>query len=145
MSDTHDKNAPAELNIVSEYTDGGHEIDRPPAITLFGFLVAMGVIIVISAIFVFQLFASQSDDEQAKLGSEPIAKQVAQAERDAMFKTTYGIVTDAEGQQTGYRMPIDVAKKLVLEQPARFAPAPPPIGWVHPDDAVAPAPAPDQK
>lgn len=146
MSETHDKQSDdaVERPIVSEFTDGGHEIDRPPAMTLFGFLAAMGVIIVVSAIGVYQLFVSQSDKEASELATRPVTQRVEQEVRDDMYMTTYGVITDEEGAVTGYRMPIEKARQLVLEQPARFAPAPPPAGWTHPDDAAA-APAPEPK
>lgn len=153
MSNTHETPDPATTSkgtplsdrpIVSEFTDGGHEIDRPPAMTLFGFLVAMGILIVIVAFGVFQLFVSHEDEQAALTANNPVTQRVEQAQRDQMYMTTYGVVR-AEGQPDGYRMPIRTAKELVLKDPSRFAPTAPPAGWVHPDDAATPPPPAPEK
>lgn len=152
MSNTHEKPATTntegeplgEGHIISEFTDGGHEIDRPPAATLFGLLVAMGIIIIIIAFGVFQLFVTHEDEQAAKTADSPIAQRLEQAKRDQLFITTYGVVT-VDGQPAGYRMPIVTAKELVLKDPSRFAPTAPPAGWVHPDDAAAPPPPAPEK
>jgi hypothetical protein len=152
VSKTHETPDPAttdgaplsERPIVNEYTDGGHEIDRPPSMTLFGFLVAMGILIVIVAFGVFQLFVSHEDEQSARVANDPVTQRVEQAQRDELYMTTYGVVS-AEGQPDGYRMPIMTAKELVLKDPSRFAAAAPPAGWVHPDDAAAPPPPAPEK
>ncbi|MCB9734127.1 MAG: hypothetical protein H6745_16140 [Deltaproteobacteria bacterium] len=130
--------------LVSEMTPGGHEIDRTPNFVLFGFLVLTAVVLVASAIGVYQLFVHETDKEQKAAADRPVPMQVEQAKRDADYYDNYGVVPpQKEGEQATLRMPITVAEKLVLEHPDRFAAAAPPAGWVHPDDAVpAPAPAP---
>ena len=150
MSNTDENKAPAatepigERRLVSAFTDGGHEIDRPPAATLFGLLIAMGVLIIGSAFGVYQLFVGQADEDAAQTASEPVMRQVNQAARDREYLTTYGVVS-VDGKPAGYRMPIETAKAMVLHDPSRFAPAAPPAGWVHPDDAAKPAPPPPEK
>ena len=128
-----------EPRIATAFTEGGREIDRPPSVPLFAFLVAMVIVIVASIVFVYQLFVAEADKEQAATASVPVEILAKQRARDLERATTYGVVT-VEGQTVGYRVPVAEARALVLRDPARFAPAPAPAGWVHPDDAPA-APA----
>lgn len=144
MSTSPSKHAPTtdaeplgERRLVSEFTAGGHEIDNPPSATLFGFLIAMAIVIIVSAVGVYQLFVVETEEDRAFIASQPVMLLENQAARDREFFTTYGVLT-ADGAPAGYRMPIATAKKLVLEDPSRFSPAPPPVGWVHPDDAATP-------
>ncbi|MFO0748811.1 MAG: hypothetical protein U1F43_24570 [Myxococcota bacterium] len=121
--------------LVASFTDGGHEIDHTPNRNLFGFLIVLSVLLVLTAAGVYQLFVSKADADIEKAANQPSKQLVAQAARDADFHEHWGKVT-REGQVVGYRMPIPEAARLVLANPARFAAAPPPADWVHPDDAL---------
>lgn len=128
--------------LVSETTAGGHEIDRPPNFVLFGFLAMAAIFLVVAAFGVYELFVTETGAASRAALSRPVPLLVNQAARDAEYFDHYGVVPPAkEGEAATLRMPIPVAKKLVLEHPERFAAAPAPAGWVHPDDAQAPAPA----
>ncbi|PIE65672.1 MAG: hypothetical protein CSA24_02230 [Deltaproteobacteria bacterium] len=119
--------------IVSDFTDGGHEIDRPPNIALFGVIGAMSVLIILTAIGVFQLFVHKADEDNARASSQPSMLLANQAARDDLLFTTWGEVV-VDGEVVAYRMPVPTAKALVLAAPERLSAAAPPQGWAHPDD-----------
>jgi len=123
-----------ERRLVAAVTDGGHEIDVPPNRNLFAFLAVMVVLMVASAIGVYQLFVSHSDATLSTAANVPSAQLEAQHARDTNFATTYGKVA-IEGQPPAFRIPFADAKALVLKDAARFSAAPAPADWIHPDDA----------
>ena len=128
-----------EVRLVSQYTDGGHEIDRPPGAQLIVSLVVLAAIVIGSGILVYQLFVSASGDEMAHAASRANPIVVQQDAHDARLLTgwTEVVHTDTTTQKTaviGYRMPIAQAKALILQNPTVFVAAPAPKGWVHPDD-----------
>lgn len=122
------------VRLVSEYTDGGHEIDATPNRNLFGFLGVMVVILILAAIGVYQLFVVHSEAKLADAASVPAAQLAAQHAREAELATTYGQVV-FDGKPAGYRIPVAEAKRLVIADPTRMQAAPAPEGWIHPDDA----------
>ena len=132
--DTKPSEPMGELRLASNYTDGGHEIDFTPNKNLMVFLLVMTVLIVGSAIGVYQLFVSHTGDQLDDAASAPATQLIDQQARDASFATSYGSVV-VEGKQVAYRVPFTDAKRFVLETPARFAAAAAPEGWIHPDDA----------
>lgn len=124
----------APPKLVSQFTDGGHEIDHPPAGALMVFIGAMAVAIVLSTIMVYQLFVSSTNEVLTDAASRNNPILVEQDERAEDFNNNWGTVS-LEGKQVGYRMPINHAKSWILDNPAAFKPATPPAGWLHPDDA----------
>lgn len=145
MSDTHAHHGhdahPAEpqgpvgpVRLTSAYTEGGHEIDATPNRNLFGFLGVMLIIMIVSAIGVYQLFVTHSEAQLADAASVPAAQLQAQREREQALSTSYGKVA-IEGQPAAFRMPYSEARRRVIADPARLGPAPAPQGWIHPDDA----------
>lgn len=136
-SDGHDA-APAgpvgEVRLASSYSDGGHEVDYTPNKNLMVFLGVMVVIIVVSALGVWQLFVSHTGDLLDDAAAKPTTQLLDQHKRDDDMATSYGTVM-LEGKQVAYRVPYAEARRLVLGTPARFAAAAAPEGWIHPDDA----------
>lgn len=135
--DAHQAAPPApigELRLVSAVTDGGHEIDIPPNRNLFAFLGVMVVLMIASAIGVYQLFVTHSESTLSDAAQIPSSQLEAQHARDKNFATTYGKV-EVEGKLVAYRVPFADAKAMVLTDAARFSAAPPPADWIHPDDA----------
>lgn len=124
-----------EARLVSKYTSGGHEIDATPAKSLFAFLGVMTVLLLVIAAFVYQLFVGHAEGDLKKAADQPASQLLAQHAKEAELFGSWGKVT-RDNQVVGYRMPLETAKNLVLTNKARFAPAPPPADWVHPDDAV---------
>jgi hypothetical protein len=134
----HDKHeAPAEpippLRLVADYTEKGHEVDITPDRNLFGMLAGLAVVLVLVAIGVWQLFIVHSDNLAVRASNRPSELVVAQQQKDTLFFSTYGKATPEEGVET-IRVPVPVARRIVLEDKTRFAPAAPPAGWIHPDD-----------
>lgn len=128
-----------QAKLVSQYTSGGHEIDHTPNKNLFGFLAALVVILLLTAAGVFQLFVSHADGDLERAANKPSAEMLAMHKRDSEIADHWGKVS-REGKVVGYRMPVPEAARLVVANPARFAAAPPPADWVHPDDAAKPKP-----
>jgi len=122
-----------ELRLASKYTEGGHEIDFTPNKNLMMFLIVMAVLIVASALGVWQLFVSHTDDQLGNAAAAPASQLADQHARDLSYATTFGSVV-VEGRQVAYRVPFSDAKRLLLETPTRFAAAAAPEGWIHPDD-----------
>jgi hypothetical protein len=121
------------LRIVSNYTDGGHEIDSTPDRNLFAFLGVMVVLLVVTSLGVYQLFVAHSEHELDTVANIP-AEQLEQSRAHASeMASTWGKVV--KDDQVTYRMPYSEAKKLVLTDPSSFKPAAPPPNWIHPDDA----------
>jgi len=123
-----------EARLVSKYTSGGHEIDAVPAKSLFGFLAVMTVLLLVTAAFVYQLFVGHADGDLKRAADQPASELVAQHAKEKALFESWGKVS-RDNQVVGYHMPLETAKALVLTNKARFAPTPPPAGWVHPDDA----------
>ena len=133
----HDAAAPAPmtpLRLASNYTDGGHEIDATPNRNLMAFLAVMTVLIVVSAIGVYQLFVSHTGAQMDRAAAAPAPQLAEQHKRDDNFAATYGKV-EVEGKLVAYRVPFADAKRKVLESADSFKAAPAPEGWIHPDDA----------
>lgn len=124
----------APLRLTSGFTPGGHEVDATPNRNLIAFLAVMGVLIVLASIGVYELFVAHTGEQLSEAASVPAPVLVEQNARDKEFATTWGKVV-VDGKDAGWRMPFAEAKRLVLADPARFAPAPAPAGWMHPDDA----------
>jgi hypothetical protein len=135
--DSHGESAPAApmapLRLASNFTDGGHEIDVTPNRNLFAFLGVMTVLMIASAVFIYQLFVGHTGDQLSAAANVRALDLQAKIERDTAALTTWG-KTEKDGV-VGYRMPVAEAKKRILENPALFAPAAPPADWTHPDDA----------
>jgi len=121
------------VRLAASYSDGGHEVDATPNKNLMVFLLVMVVLMVVSALGVYQLFVSRSDALLGDAAAAPTSQLVDQRAKDLATATSYGSVV-VEGKQVAYRVPFSEAKRLVLETPARFAAAPAPAGWTHPDD-----------
>jgi hypothetical protein len=121
------------LRLVADYTAKGHEVDLTPDRNLFGMLGALSVVLIVIALGVWQLFVVHSENLLTQAANQPSPLVQAQAAKDATFFTTYGRATPEEGVTT-IRVPVHEARRLVLEDKSRFAPAKPPAGWVHPDD-----------
>jgi hypothetical protein len=121
------------LRLQAGSTEKGHEVDLTPDRNLFGFLGAMTVLLVATAVGVWQLFLMHNDNVLAAAANKPSPLVTAQADKDAKFFETYGKATPEEGVTT-LRVPVPEARKLVLGNPSRFAAAPAPEGWTHPDD-----------
>lgn len=137
----HDEHAPAAppspmapLRLASEYTDGGHEVDATPNRNLMVFLAVMFVLIIVSALGVYQLFVSHTGAQLDAAAAAPTTQLADQHKRDDNFATTYGKV-EVEGKLVAYRVPFAEAKRKVLENADAFKAAPAPEGWIHPDDA----------
>lgn len=130
--------APARL--VASYTSGGHEADRTPSRNLFGFLITLTVLLVLTGYGIDAIFTAQANKELEGAANVPSPSLAARAEIDAQFAMTYGEAPAVDGKDKAFRIPFAAAKQLVLANPARFKAAPPPAGWKHPDD-MAPAPA----
>ncbi len=120
------------LRIVSNYTDGGHEIDSTPNRNLFAFLGVMVLLLVVTALGVYQLFVAHSENDLRSAANIPAGQlESARAHAHDLASTWGKVVKDG---QTTYRMPYNEAKKLVLSNPDAFRPAAPPPGWQHPND-----------
>lgn len=124
----------APLRLASEYTDGGHEVDATPNRNLMAFLGVMVVLIVVSALGVYQLFVSHTGAQMDQASAVPPTQLADQHKRDENFATTYGKV-EVEGKLVAYRVPFADAKRKVLESADAFKAAAAPEGWIHPDDA----------
>lgn len=123
-----------EVEIVSEFTPGGHEHDEPDWKRLFAILVVLGILTVITSIGVLQLF-----NWQARAVEEETTSEVSQALIDyeaqmQQVTTGYAAIDRAAGK---YRVPVDQAARLVLQDPARLKAGPPPPDFKHPDDEAA--------
>ena len=129
--------------LAANFTDGGHEVDYTPNRNLFGFLMVMLAVMIISAIGVYQLFVVHTESQLEDAATLPSSQLSELKARDEHLATTYGAVT-FEDKPAGYRVPIAEARKMMLADPSRFAAAAPPAGWVHPDDAAKQPPQPPQ-
>jgi|GEM_PF-1314433 len=123
-----------EVRLASSYTDGGHEVDYTPNKNLMVFLVVMTVLIVASALGVWQLFVSHTGTLLEEAAAQPSSQLLDQNAHDSDMATSYGAVM-FDGKQVAYRVPYAEAKRTVLGTPTRFAAAAAPQGWIHPDDA----------
>jgi hypothetical protein len=138
---------PKAIRLAANYTSGGHEIDWTPNRNLFGFLAVMVVILILSAVGVYQLFVSHTEEQLDDAAAAPSSQLVTLQARNDALRSSYGEVR-FEDKPAGYRIPVAQAKKLVLADPSRFAAAPRPEGWIHPDDAAkqaTPAPQPEKQ
>jgi hypothetical protein len=133
---TDASDSPAQVGqprLVANYTSGGHEVDYTPNRNLMAFLLIMLVLMIASAVGVYQLFVSHTEAQLSEAASAPATQLLEQRERERDIATSYGQV-EREGQIVSYRVPYAEAKRMVLGDPARFEAAPPPPDWKHPDD-----------
>lgn len=140
MTDKHSKTTSSEaegevgpVRLVSNYTSGGHELDITPTRNLMLFLLAMVVLMVVAAVGVYQLFVAHTESQMDEAASAPSSELMAHREREEALATSYGTVIREE-QVVGFRVPYEEAMRQVLADPSRLDAAPPPEGWVHPDD-----------
>lgn len=141
MSDAHHHDTPshteeapiAPLRLVSNFTDGGHEVDFTPNRNLFAFLGVMVVLMIGASILVYQLFVAHTGDQLSAAANVRALDLQAKIARDTETLTTWG--KQVKDGVVTYSMPVAEAKRRILETPTLFAPAAPPADWVHPDDA----------
>ncbi len=110
----------------------GHEVDAIPAGRLINLLVFFASIAVLSCIVLIQVFNGQRDGigaQRAKAGSYRYKRYT-----DEMNEVVEGAGPTADGK---FFVSHGKAKELVLADPSRLRAAPPPAGWVHPDDVAA--------
>ena len=132
---------------------GGHEIDEPPTKELFNIIWGLGALTLLSLVTCVQLFNNQQRDIAAERGKEaPAVLAQYRQGMDAITRSAGEVnFKDSTGAEVKQRyVPLAVARELVLSKPERLLAAPPPVGWMHPDDiaaggqggaAAAPAPA----
>lgn len=123
----------APLRLTAGYTDKGHEVDFTPDRNLFGMLGALSIVLILTAIGVWQLFIGTADGMAFQAANSGSPRLAAQNAKEAAILNTFGKATPEEGVNT-IRVPVANAARLVLDDKARFAPAAPPVGWTHPDD-----------
>jgi len=132
----------------------GHEMDVPPTKELFNIIWGLGALTLLSLATCVQLFNNQQRDIAAERGKEaPAVLAQYRQGMDAITRSAGEVnFKDSTGAEVKQRyVPLAVARELVLSKPERLLAAPPPVGWMHPDDiaaggqggaAAAPAPAP---
>jgi len=109
---------------------GGHELDVMPNRRLFNLLTSLTALTLMACIGLVAFFYRQADTlrvERAQEGSF-LAKQY----REEVREVAEGYGPTGDGQH--FFVPHEKAKELVLSDPSRFKAAPPPPGWIHPDD-----------
>jgi len=131
----------------------GHEMDVPPTKELFNIIWGLGALTLLSLATCVQLFNNQQRDIAAERGKEaPAVLAQYRQGMDAITRSAGEVnFKDSTGAEVKQRyVPLAVARELVLSKPERLLAAPPPVGWMHPDDiaaggqggaAAAPAPA----
>jgi hypothetical protein len=133
----------------SEHHGGGHEVDQPPTRQLFNIVWGLGALTLLSIVTCVQLFNQQRDAMLAESMSAPsyrLAEYRAAQDTRASSNGAEELVVDGKTVTLEY-VPLDVAAKKILANPALLQAPPPPPGWIHPDDiasggAKAPTPAP---
>ncbi|RMG98028.1 MAG: hypothetical protein D6705_07105 [Deltaproteobacteria bacterium] len=123
---------------------GGHELDVMPNRRLFNLLTSLSALTLIACIGLVAFFYRQAETlfvERAKEGSFLLRQY-----QEEMREVAEGYGPTGDGSH--FFVPHEKAKELVLSDPSRFRAAPPPPGWIHPDDlqgggnAAAQVPAP---
>ncbi len=143
MSHEHESSVTPTVDVMEHHAPGlahggvaaGHELDTPPNRRLFNLLVGLSIAIMGACIALVQMFNRQAEtieegrfDTQVVLGEH--RKQMEQ------LATSYGPADNADKGKVYHRMPLAKAKELVLEDPTKLEAAPPPAGWIHPDDVA---------
>ncbi len=133
-----------------QHYKGGHELDAPPTRQLFNIVWGLGAITLLSILTCVQLFNSQRDELQKERYSKTswrLAEYQAGQDKLRFESGEYELNDDGKVVVVKY-IPIARAVEKVLEDPKLLTAAPPPPGFVHPDDmagggqaAAAPAPA----
>jgi hypothetical protein len=99
---------------------GGHEIDKLPSVRLFNLLFGLSFLTLLASIGVVQLFNLQVEDIQdsrASVGSYRLDEYTQQVQQ---LLSGYGQVTvteDGGAETPRYHIPVDEARKKLLENP----------------------------
>jgi hypothetical protein len=132
-----------------EHYKGGHELDAPPTRQLFNIVWGLGAITFLSIITCVQLFNQQRDALQSERYGETSWRLAQYQDEQAKQRYESGeyALNDNGKEVTISYVPLARATEKVLADPKLLQAAPPPPGFVHPDDlasggAAAPAPAP---
>lgn len=117
----------------------GHELDAPPTSQLFNIVWGLGALTLLSIVTCVQLFNDQRDALQSDRMEKPSYRlaeyRVAQDKlRNEIGETA---LLDDGKEYTLEHVPLVRASEKVLAEPALLKAAPPPAGWVHPDDLAA--------
>ncbi len=109
---------------------GGHELDVMPNRRLFNLLTSLTALTLLACIGLVAFFYRQAETlvvERAKEGSFLVKRY-----KEEMREVIEGYGPTGDGEH--FFVPHEKAKELVLSDPSRFRAAPPPPGWIHPDD-----------
>jgi len=120
-----------DIELVSQWTDGGHEVDAPMARGLFIVTSILIILTIASGIGVSQLFQANSRTMIEDNAAKPYAGLVSYKEEMTAATSTY---SQDEKDKTKYRVPVTRAIELLSKSPARLRAASPPPDFVHPDD-----------
>jgi len=133
-----------------QHYKGGHEIDAPPTRELFNIVWGLGAITLLSILTCVQLFNSQRDELQKERYSQTswrLAEYQEGQDKLRFESGEYELNDDGKVVMVKY-IPLARAVEKVLQDPKLLQAAPPPPGFVHPDDmagggqaAAPPAPA----
>jgi len=135
-----------------QHYKGGHEVDQPPTRELFNIIWGLGAITLLSIVTCEQLFNKQRDALQSERYSQvswKLAEYQTEQNKQRFESGSYELNDDGKVVTLNY-MPLARAAEKLLTDPALLKAAPPPPGFVHPDDmaggaAAAPAPTPAAK
>lgn len=123
---------------------GGHELDAMPSKFLFNVVWGLSAVVLASLVTCVQIFNVQRDTLMSERGAEgsyvlheyqtEMVKVTTEAGQTEIPKVAPDGTTSVE--VLAYK-PLAEARKAVLSDPNKLKAAPPPAGWVHPDDVAA--------
>ncbi|MEX1367277.1 MAG: hypothetical protein AB1Z98_29390 [Nannocystaceae bacterium] len=129
-----------------EHDVGAHEVDKMPSGRLFNLLFGLSALTLVACIGVVQLFNRQVDSiEGARHKKVSFQLSEYRQEMDGLtdqwgvvlFKDDDGVAKGEGGkgphEDRRYFMPLEEAKKRVLEEPAKLKAQRPYRGWKNPD------------
>lgn len=122
---------------------GGHELDAMPSKFLFNVVWGLSALVLASIVTCVQIFNVQRDTLMSERGAEgsfvlhdyraEMLKVTTESGQTEIPKVSPDGKTSVEVLQ--YK-PLADARKEVLSDPTKLQAAPPPPGWVHPDDVA---------
>lgn len=117
----------------------GHELDAPPTSQLFNIVWGLGALTLLSIVTCVQLFNDQRDALQSDRLEKPSYRLAEYRAAQDKLRNENGesALLDDGKEYVLEHVPLPRASEKVLADPALLKAAPPPPGWVHPDDLAA--------
>lgn len=127
-----------------QHYKGGHEMDEPPTRHLFNIVGGLGALSLLAVFALVQVFHAQRESLQSERYSKVsrrLAEYTTDQDKQRFESGQYELNDDGKVVQLSF-VPLARATEKVLEDPALLKAGPPPPGFVHPDGAPKPPPAP---